>query len=193
MLYTGRMVDTSPPIWELRSARQRRNVYERELVLGEHFAWRSSSRTSLAFTFVNRLCGLCLVGTQVSRWKGRPKRHVFNCGFRRGSIGKSWNPVGEPILWTTATRYFADRAFRLRCRSYRLPVASVLPQETLLRPQNECVPRKLRPSHLWPLMACNDIAKHRRRLNARKFSRNCLQRDCDRIYVSVLTFRRAAT
>jgi hypothetical protein len=46
-------MDTSPPIWELQSARQRRNVYERELVLDEHFASRSSSRTSLAFTFVN--------------------------------------------------------------------------------------------------------------------------------------------
>jgi len=53
VLRTGRMVDTSPPIWELQSARERRNVYERELALGEHFAWRSSSRTSLAFTFVN--------------------------------------------------------------------------------------------------------------------------------------------
>ena len=29
------------PIWELRSARQRRNVYKRELVLAEHFASRS--------------------------------------------------------------------------------------------------------------------------------------------------------
>ena len=53
MLRTGRMVDTSPPIWELRSARERRNVYERQLVLHEHFASRSSSRTSMAFTFVN--------------------------------------------------------------------------------------------------------------------------------------------
>ena len=46
-------METSPPIWELRSARERRNVYERELVLDEHFASRASSRVSLAFTFVN--------------------------------------------------------------------------------------------------------------------------------------------
>jgi hypothetical protein len=32
-------MDTSPPIWELRSARQRRNVYERELVLDERFCF----------------------------------------------------------------------------------------------------------------------------------------------------------
>ena len=31
--------DTSPPIWELRSTRERRNVYERELVLDEHFCF----------------------------------------------------------------------------------------------------------------------------------------------------------
>jgi len=30
-------MDTSPPIWELQSARDRRNVYERELVLDERF------------------------------------------------------------------------------------------------------------------------------------------------------------
>ena len=53
MLRTGRMVDTSPPIWELPSARGRRKVYECELVLDERFASRWSSRASLAFTFVN--------------------------------------------------------------------------------------------------------------------------------------------
>jgi hypothetical protein len=46
-------MDTSPPIWELRSARERPNVYGRELVLDEHFASRWGSRASLAFTFVN--------------------------------------------------------------------------------------------------------------------------------------------
>jgi hypothetical protein len=53
VLRTGRMVDTSPPIWELRSAREGRNVYERELVLDERFAPRWSFRAYLAFTFVN--------------------------------------------------------------------------------------------------------------------------------------------
>jgi hypothetical protein len=46
-------MDTAPTIWELRSARQRGNVYERELVLDEHFASRWSSRAFPAFTFVN--------------------------------------------------------------------------------------------------------------------------------------------
>ena len=46
-------LDTSPPIRELQSARERRNVYERELVLGEYFASRSNWRTSLAFALVN--------------------------------------------------------------------------------------------------------------------------------------------
>jgi hypothetical protein len=46
-------VDTSPPIWELQSARQRRNVYKRELVLDERFCFATVSPTSLAFTFVN--------------------------------------------------------------------------------------------------------------------------------------------
>jgi len=46
-------MDTSPPIWELRSARERQNVYGRELVMDEYFASRWSARNSLAFTFVN--------------------------------------------------------------------------------------------------------------------------------------------
>jgi hypothetical protein len=53
VLRTGRFVDTSPPIWELQSARQRRNVYKRELVLDERFCFATVSPTSLAFTFVN--------------------------------------------------------------------------------------------------------------------------------------------
>jgi hypothetical protein len=56
------MVDTSPPIWELQSARERRNVYERELVLGEYFASRSNWRTSLAFTLVNGKASLGALG-----------------------------------------------------------------------------------------------------------------------------------
>jgi hypothetical protein len=69
VLRTGRMVDTSPPIWELRSARQRRNVYERELVLDEHFASRWSSGTSVAFTFVNgkTLLGALRVNTLIRK------------------------------------------------------------------------------------------------------------------------------
>ena len=65
VLRTGRMVDTSPPIWELRSARGARDVYERELVLDEHFAWRSSSPTSLAFTFVNGKASLGALGVNM--------------------------------------------------------------------------------------------------------------------------------
>ena len=65
VLRTGRNVDTSPPIWELRSARERRNVYGRELVLEEHFASRSSSGTSLAFTFVNRKASLGAPGVNM--------------------------------------------------------------------------------------------------------------------------------
>ena len=53
VLRTGRMVDTSPPIWELQSARQRRSVYERELVLDERFCSAMEVPTSPAFTFVN--------------------------------------------------------------------------------------------------------------------------------------------
>jgi len=62
VLRTGRIMDTSPPIWELRSAPERRNVYERELVLEEHFASRSSSRVSLAFTLVNGKASLSALG-----------------------------------------------------------------------------------------------------------------------------------
>ena len=62
---TGRIMDTSPPIWELQSARERRYVYERELVLGEHFASRSSSRTSLAFTSVNGKASLGAPGVNM--------------------------------------------------------------------------------------------------------------------------------
>jgi len=65
VLRTGRRVDTSPPIWELRSARQRGNVYERELVLAERFASRSSSRTSLAFTIVNGQAPLSAPGVNM--------------------------------------------------------------------------------------------------------------------------------
>jgi hypothetical protein len=39
VLRTGGVVDTSPPIWELQSTRQRRNVYGRELVLDERFCF----------------------------------------------------------------------------------------------------------------------------------------------------------
>jgi len=62
VLRTGRMMDTSPPIWELQSARQRRNVYERELVLDERFVSRSSCGTSLAFAFVNGKAPLGALG-----------------------------------------------------------------------------------------------------------------------------------
>jgi len=62
VLRTGRMGDTSPPIWELRSARQRRNVYERELVLAERFCFAMEFRTSLAFTFVNGKTLLAAIG-----------------------------------------------------------------------------------------------------------------------------------
>ena len=58
-------MDTSPPIWELRSARQRRNVYGRELVVDERFASRSSSRRCLAFTFVNGKASLGAPGVNV--------------------------------------------------------------------------------------------------------------------------------
>jgi len=54
--------DTSPPNWELRSARQHRNVYKRELVLAEHLASQSSPRASLAFTFVNGKAPLSALG-----------------------------------------------------------------------------------------------------------------------------------
>ena len=53
VLRTGRIMDTSPPIWELRRARERRNVYERQLVLADYFASRWRSCATLAFTFVN--------------------------------------------------------------------------------------------------------------------------------------------
>ena len=62
VLRTGRSVDTSPPIWELRSARERRDVYERELVLDEHFVSRWDSRTSLEVTFVNGKIPLSALG-----------------------------------------------------------------------------------------------------------------------------------
>ena len=39
VLRTGRIMDTSPPIWELRSDRERRNAYARELVLDERFCF----------------------------------------------------------------------------------------------------------------------------------------------------------
>jgi hypothetical protein len=65
VLRTGRMVDTSPPIRELQSARERGNVYERELVLDEHFASRSRSRVSLAFTFVNEKAPLGAPGVNM--------------------------------------------------------------------------------------------------------------------------------
>jgi len=55
-------MDTSPPIWELRSAPERRNVYKRELVLDEYFASRWGSYTSLAFTFVNGKAPLSALG-----------------------------------------------------------------------------------------------------------------------------------
>jgi len=58
-------MDTSPPIWELRSARERRNVYERELVLDEYFASRWSSSASLAFTFVNEKAPLSALGVNM--------------------------------------------------------------------------------------------------------------------------------
>ena len=65
VLRTGRMVDTSPPIWELRSARERRNVYERELVLDKHLASRRSPRASLALTFVNGKTSLGALGVNM--------------------------------------------------------------------------------------------------------------------------------
>ena len=44
VLRTGRIVDTSPPIRELRSARQRQNVYKRELVSDERFCFATEFR-----------------------------------------------------------------------------------------------------------------------------------------------------
>jgi hypothetical protein len=58
-------MDTSPPIWELQSARECRNVYERELVLDEHFASRWRSCGSLAFTFVNGKASLGAPGVNM--------------------------------------------------------------------------------------------------------------------------------
>jgi hypothetical protein len=52
-------------MWELQSARQRRNVYERELVLYERFVSRSSYGTSLAFTFVNGKASLSALGVNM--------------------------------------------------------------------------------------------------------------------------------
>jgi len=59
VLRTGRMVDTSPPIWELQSARQRRNVYERELVLDKRFCFAT------AFPYV--------LGVSVRKRKNTPR------------------------------------------------------------------------------------------------------------------------
>lgn len=47
------MGDTSPPKWELWSASELRNVYERELVLDEHFCFAMEFLRITAFTFVN--------------------------------------------------------------------------------------------------------------------------------------------
>ena len=58
-------MDTSPPIWELRSARERRNVYGRELVLDEYFASRRSARTPLVFTSVNERAPLSPPGVNM--------------------------------------------------------------------------------------------------------------------------------
>ena len=65
VLRTGRIVDTSPPIWELRSARDRRNVYGRELVLVQCFASRWRSGASLAFTFVDGKAPLSAPGVNM--------------------------------------------------------------------------------------------------------------------------------
>jgi hypothetical protein len=65
VLRTGRMVDTSPPIWELRSARQRRNVYERELVVVGRLASPRSFRARLAFTLVNGKASLGALGVNM--------------------------------------------------------------------------------------------------------------------------------
>jgi hypothetical protein len=53
------------PIWELRSARQRRSVYERELVLAEYFASRRSFGAPLAFTSVNGRAPLSAPGVNM--------------------------------------------------------------------------------------------------------------------------------
>lgn len=45
--------DTSPPIWELRSAGERQNVYERQPVLAEHFCFCEGFARMRVFTFVN--------------------------------------------------------------------------------------------------------------------------------------------
>jgi hypothetical protein len=81
VLRTGRIVDTSPPIWELRSARERRNVYRRELVLDERFASRWSSGASLAFTFVNGKVPLGALGANMLTCK------PFLKNFRNTAIG----------------------------------------------------------------------------------------------------------
>lgn len=53
VLRTGRMMDTSPPSWELRSARQRRNVYVRQRVSGEQFCFPFGFSRLVMFTAVN--------------------------------------------------------------------------------------------------------------------------------------------
>jgi hypothetical protein len=68
VLRTGRFGDMSPPIWELRSARERRDVYERQLVSDEQFCFATEFRASLAVTFVN---GKALLGA--------PKVNTLSC------------------------------------------------------------------------------------------------------------------
>ena len=65
VLRTGGMVDTSPPIWELQSARERRDVYERELVLDERFCFATEFPCLLAFTFVNGKTSLGALGVNM--------------------------------------------------------------------------------------------------------------------------------
>ena len=65
VLRTGRMMDTSPPIWELQSARERQNVYERELILAQYFASRGRSCATLAFTFANGKASLAALGVNM--------------------------------------------------------------------------------------------------------------------------------
>lgn len=69
VLRTGRIMDTSPPIWELRSARARRNVYKRELVLDERFCFATEFPCVLAFTFVNGKTSLGAPGVNVLLYK----------------------------------------------------------------------------------------------------------------------------
>jgi hypothetical protein len=62
-------MDRSPPIWELRSARQRRNVYVRQRVSGEQFCFPFGFSRVVMFTSVNEktLLGALGVNTLIRK------------------------------------------------------------------------------------------------------------------------------